>query len=97
MRLCQNCLVKIFPKDEDAGTYKEYFCSKACEIETEEAKEKVMDLKNQYLYNQYWERQHELQQGSKKTKKIKVSKKAVRQLVKRIMLIKSTKQIGTLR
>ena len=44
-----------------------------------------------------WGKQHERQQDSKKTKKIKVSKKAVRQLVKRIMLIKSTKQIGTLR
>ena len=34
---CHNCFKKIRPRDEDAGTYKEYFCSKACEIEAEEA------------------------------------------------------------
>jgi len=28
---CRNCNKDIFPQDEDAGTYKEHFCSEACE------------------------------------------------------------------
>lgn len=57
MERCHNCQKKILPCDEDAGTYKEYFCSKACEIEAEKAMqefEKKTKLKST-INNEYEE------------------------------------------
>ena len=40
---CTNCLKEIYPKDEDAGTYKERYCSEKCQSEIEDLIDNIID------------------------------------------------------